>query len=187
MIRFMLIVLFTFLHVSALFAEDAGEPDSTVRVADRAYQLKVGDLVRVEFYGEPDLKREFRVSEDGTANFIFIGKVDTKGLTIEQLESMLEERYKDGYLKKPQVDVTIVEYRAFYVNGAVSRAGPYKFVDGLTVRKAIALAGGLNERGTWDKVYLKREDAEEELRVNDSSLSIAIKPGDIITVGETLF
>jgi polysaccharide export outer membrane protein len=44
------------------------------------------------------------------------------------------------------VTIAIEEYRNFYVNGMVEKPGGYPFAPGLTVRKAISIAGGFKER-----------------------------------------
>jgi protein involved in polysaccharide export with SLBB domain len=47
--------------------------------------------------------------------------------------------------------VTIEEYRPIFVNGQVEKSGAYPFQPGLTIRKAVSLAGGFKERASKEK------------------------------------
>jgi len=80
----------------------------------------------------------------------------------------------------------IEEYRNFFVNGMVEKPGGYPFSPGLTVRKAISLAGGFKERASREKLNIIRDDdpTQTPRRVN---LNAAILPGDILTVEESFF
>ena len=88
-------------------------------------------------------------------------------------------------MKKPVVTVSMLEYRLFYVNGEVKNPGGYNYVDGLTVQKAVALAGGFTERASKSKIQLEREsNPGESINVG---LNVRVNPGDIITVEESFF
>jgi polysaccharide export outer membrane protein len=86
----------------------------------------------------------------------------------------------------PQVTVTVEEYRNYYVNGHVEKPGGYPYAPGLTVRKAISIAGGFKERAARDKINIIREDdpTNTSRRVD---LNTLINPGDILTVEESFF
>lgn len=106
-------------------------------------------------------------------------------MSIRELESVLVRLLKDGYLKKPIVTISILEYRLFYINGEVKKPGGYNFVDGLTVQKAVSIAGGFTERASKDKITIERESMPG--KVNKSNLNDAVNPGDVITVDESFF
>ena len=90
------------------------------------------------------------------------------------------------YLLNPQVTVAIDEYRNFFVNGMVERPGGYPFSPGLTVRKAITLAGGFKERASRDKINVIRDDDPKQT-ARRVDLNAPILPGDILTVEESFF
>ena len=76
----------------------------------------------------------------------------------------------------------------FYIRGEVTHAGEYPITAGLTVDRAIALGGGLTDRGSAAKVRLERHDAQGkvvELRRVKPDTTIA--PGDLLIVGARLF
>ena len=151
------------------------------------YKLGVGDVISVQVIGEDDLKREkIRLSDAGTLSFPYLGEIRVRGLTVGALEEFITKGLKGRYLLNPQVTVTIHEYRNFFVNGQVDKPGGYPFVPGLTVRKAISMAGGFKERASKEKINVIREDDVKGMpqRV---PLEAPVQPGDIITVEESFF
>ena len=82
--------------------------------------------------------------------------------------------------------MTIEEYRPFFVNGQVEKSGAYPFQPGLTIRKAISLAGGFKERASKEKIFVIREDDKTQTPVKVDQSTI-VSPGDIITVEESFF
>lgn len=151
------------------------------------YKLGVGDVISVQVIGEDELKREkIRLSDAGTLSFPYLGEIRVRGMTVGALEEFITLGLKGRYLLNPQVTVTIHEYRNFFVNGQVDKPGGYPFVPGLTVRKAISMAGGFKERASKEKINVIREDDVKGMpqRV---PLEAAVQPGDIITVEESFF
>lgn len=157
-------------------------------LADKLDQYRLGpdDILSITVFGEPDLSlKDSRVAANGRISFPLLGQIPVEGLTITELEAELTRRLADGYLRTPRVTVIINEYRLVYVNGEVKRAGGYSYRDGLTVRKAVTLAGGFTERASPGKITLIREDGHESPQSVD--LNDRLRPGDIITVGESFF
>ena len=146
------------------------------------YRLASGDVISVRVLGEEDLKREkVKLSDAGTMSFPVLGEIRVKGLTAGALEDYITRGLKGRYLLNPQVTVTIDEYRNFFVNGMVEKPGGYPFSPGLTVRKAITLAGGFKERASRDKINIIRDDDPKQTpgRVD---LNATVLPGDILTI-----
>ena len=114
-----------------------------------------------------------------------VGQIRVKGLTITEIEENIHNLYLGDYLKKPDISVTISEYRQFYVNGEVRKPGGYSYRDGMNVQRAITLAGGFTERASKDKIFLQNEGKDE--RMENVELSQAVMPGDVITVEESFF
>ena len=82
--------------------------------------------------------------------------------------------------------VSIDEYRNFFVNGEVEKPGGYPFSPGLTVRKAISVAGGFKERASRDKVAIIRDD-DPTHSTSKVDMNAPVYPGDIITVEQSFF
>ena len=152
-----------------------------------SYRIGPGDMISVTVFGEEDMSlKEVRVGANGSISFALLGELNVNKFTVTELEADLIRRLKDGYLKKPVITVSVLEYRLFYVNGEVKKPGGYNFVEGLTVQKAVSLAGGFSERASKGKIDLERETAPGQIQKN-VGLNEAVSPGDVITVGESFF
>jgi len=152
-----------------------------------SYKLGSGDMISIRVLGEDDLRRErVRLSDAGTVSFPILGEIRVKGMTAGALEEHIAKGLKGRYLVNPQVTVTIDEYRNFFVNGMVEKPGGYPFAPGLTVRKAISIAGGFRERAAREKISIIRDDDPKQTprRVDQNA---TVFPGDIITIEESFF
>jgi len=181
-------LLFLALTVAALRAQDAN------------YRLSANDLLDFRVFQEPELDGVIRVSGDGTAIFPLIGAVNVVGKTVTAATEEIKARYRDGYLVYPQVSLTVRTYaqKLFTVLGQVPKPGSYdmKGSDEITLLQAIGMAGGYTKIANPGRVTVKRQqdggerviklDAKRMARGDDSA-SFYIKPGDVITVAESLF
>jgi polysaccharide biosynthesis/export protein VpsN len=151
------------------------------------YKLGSGDLISIRVLGEDDLKREkIRLSDAGTISFAILGEIKVRGMTVGALEDVITRGLKGRYLVDPKVSVTIDEYRNFFVNGMVDKPGGYPFVPGLTVRKAISIAGGFKERASREKLNVIRDDDPTQTP-RKVDLNAPLSPGDVLTVEESFF
>jgi len=154
---------------------------------DSDYRVDTGDRVSVNVYQEPDLSISgVRVNANGIISYPLLGDLHVSGLTSEEVHDLVKEKLLDGYLKNPSLTVSIDSYRLYYIKGEVNRPGGYSFVDGLTVAKAVALAGGYTVRASESRITLLRE-SDPENPMESVGPNTAIRPGDIITVGESFF
>lgn len=150
------------------------------------YRLDAGDLIKIQVYREPELDRELRIGANGTISYPLIGEVKAVKLTPRELEDAITKRLRGQFFTNPKVTITIVEYRPFYVNGEIERPGGYPYHPGLTVRKAVTLAGGFKERASRSKIYLIKADnpGAGPVRVE---LDALVGPGDVLTVEQSFF
>ncbi len=70
----------------------------------------------------------------------------------------------------------------FYITGQVNAPGTFTLKSGMTVRQAIARAGGLKESGTDNGVQVTRGEKKIKLKVGDPVLA-----NDVLMVRERLF
>lgn len=73
-----------------------------------AYELNVGDKIRVESVGDSQLDRELIIQPDGKITLRLLGQVRAAGRTVQQLRDDLEGRYTE-YYKEPAITVTPIE------------------------------------------------------------------------------
>ena len=151
------------------------------------YRLSTGDVISITVLGEEDLKRDkIRLTDAGTISYPVLGEIAIRGKTIGELETMITEGLRGRYLVNPRVSVTIDEYRPFFINGQIERAGSYPYQPGLTVRKAVTIAGGFKERASQSKIFVVRDRDPNHASVK-VDLNAPIYPGDTITVEESFF
>ena len=122
------------------------------------YRLQPGDVLDVVVAGIPDYRPHVSVGIEGEIGVPLAGQIKVGGLTVAdarariagELANKLYRQYaNDGkevshLILGAEVLVTIAEYSPVYVNGDVSKPGAYPFRPGMTVRQAVALAGGFN-------------------------------------------
>jgi polysaccharide export outer membrane protein len=160
--------------------------------------LGAGDVFDVRVYGEADLTSNYRVAQDGTIDFPYIGRVRVAGLEPTEIADLLEERLREGgVLVNPQVSVFVTEYssKRISVTGAVRNPGNYPIAPGLTTLQAVGLAGGTTDLANRNGAILTRRVNGEMRRyaVPLDSITVGthedfrVQAGDIIYVPERLF
>lgn len=145
-----------------------------------------GDQLQITVLGETELTATYTVDETGKIMMPLIGAVTAAGRTTQALASNIEAALRNGYLAHPDVTVQVAQYRPIFVLGEVGNPGQYAFVVGMTVRQAVAIAGGFTARANQNQFEVTRTangaSVELSLRRDD-----AILPGDTITVRQRLF
>ncbi|RCU49627.1 polysaccharide export protein [Corallincola holothuriorum] len=149
------------------------------------YRLGAGDAIRIHVFGEDELSVETTLGKDGIISYPYLGKIVAGNKTTAELQAYISEGLKGDYLINPSVLVNIVTYRPFYIYGEVKRPGGYPYQPGLTLEKAVAIAGGFTERASTSKFTLSNTNSgKEKLTAN---LSTEIHPGDTILVKDSFF
>ena len=153
---------------------------------NQPYTLASGDRVRVIVFGQDSLSNSYAVGGSGSISMPLIADVPVYGMTTLQAERTIEGRLRAGFLRDPKVSIEVEAYRPFFVLGEVNAAGQYPFINGMTLRKAIAVAGGFTPRGFQREALITRViDGVPE--VGRFPLDMPIRPGDTITVEERIF
>ena len=70
-----------------------------------------------------------------------------------------------------------------FVSGQVKTAGEYVIRSGMTVRQALALAGGVTDRGSTRRLQIIRRTDGKEVTMS-VNLQTTVQPGDTIVVRE---
>ena len=175
---------------NSMFGESTTLTSPTLSRADvpvQEYRLGTGDVVSVRVYGgEEDLRLErIRLDDSGTLVLPF-GDFKVHGRTTQEVENAVTDSIRGRLLKNPRVSVNIDEYRPFFVDGQVGRPGAYPYQPGLTVRKAVTIAGGFRERASLEKIFLMREPDKTNTPVK-VDLNAPVGAGDTIIVQESFF
>lgn len=132
-----------------------------IAVGNEPYQLSVADKITVkvvqwkagaaQFEELTALGGEYLVGPDGSTAFPFIGATPSAGKSTEELAATIGAELQQalGLPTAPDVTVQMTAYGPIYVSGDVAAPGEYSFSPGLTVIKALSLAGG--ERRSADQ------------------------------------
>ena len=73
------------------------------------YLISAGDVISVQVFDEPSLSiGSGRVGHDGTVPYPLLGAIEIQGLTSRQVKEKITRLLKNGYLKRPQVVVTVL-------------------------------------------------------------------------------
>lgn len=118
---------------------------------NRNYSLGPGDLLRVLVFQHPDLSMELRIHDDGHATYPLLGRLRLAGMSVDQAERLMERGLRDGgYLRQPQVALTVMQVRAHLVSviGQVQRPGRFSVdAPGMRLSELLAQAGGITPSG----------------------------------------
>jgi polysaccharide export outer membrane protein len=170
------------------------------------YRIGPQDLLEIQVYGVDNLKREVRVNSRGAVSLPLIGPVILGGLTGDEAETLIAEKYAKDFLQDPQVSVFIKEYTSqrITLEGAVAKPGIYPIRGETSLMQAIAIAGGqgqladLNEvmvfrvEGGEKKIYtynmekIRAGEAEDPSLVNDDLVVVKRSPNRV-TLRDSFF
>lgn len=183
-------------RLAELPAPQAGD---VVRSTRLAYIGPFSEL-RVEVFGVPEMQRDIMADGEGNFAFPLVGTVVGAGKTPNAVAAEIQGRLGQ-YVRNPQVTVNFksssnplaVQSLAVTVDGQVNRAGSYPVVGRVTLMRAVALAGGLNEFAKLDDVVVFREVGSEKyvgiynlgaIR-RGNYVDPEIFPNDVVIVGDS--
>ena len=175
---------------ATFFAKAADQPtiqNQTTKSYDtEEYKLGSGDQIKITVFNQEQLSGEYTINGGGQIALPLIGDIYTKDLTVKQVEQAIANKLKPDYLLNPKVNVQVLNYRPFYILGEVKQPQSYPYVDGMTYRNAIAIAGGFTYRAKEDHVMVIRmkDPKKQEIRLDKDE---KVMPGDIIHVEERFF
>jgi polysaccharide biosynthesis/export protein len=119
------------------------------------YVLAKGDILEFQVLGIPDLRQRAPIGLDGTVLLPLVGVVQAAGRTVSSVrDTIAEQAARKSYpvnggggdvwhfVHPEAVVLQVLEHRPIYLNGDVAKPGEQPFRSGMTVRQAIAVAGG---------------------------------------------
>jgi polysaccharide export outer membrane protein len=162
--------------------------------------LHNNDLVRITVFQEDDLLTETRISKSGNITFPLLGSLHLAGKTVDEATSEIRAKLDKDYVINPHVTLMVLEYATQWVTvlGEVQKPGTVEIPPegGLDVLGAIALAGGYTKIAAPNRITIRRQvNGQDQLfRVdgkklaNDTTVKVFyVQPGDMITVGQSMF
>jgi polysaccharide export outer membrane protein len=167
------------------------------------YVIGPEDVLNVTVFGEPALSGRFRVENDGSFNYPFLGRVRANGQSLSGLAGVLKTKLSDGYLRNPQVTVDVEQFRSqsVFVMGEVRSPGKYALSGSISLLEVLAQAGSITTSAGSEIVILHPKspaqgavtlaaagDADivrislREIEAGRLSQNVAIRDGDTIFV-----
>ncbi len=143
----------------ALLAGHVNAPSNEVR----NYVVGPDDVLTVTVFNEPQLSGHFRVERDGEFSYPFLGRVQAKGLTVDEVADHIKRGLADGYLRYPEVTVDIDQFRSqsVFVMGEVRTPGKYVLSGPVTLLDALSRAGSTTDAAGVDVLILHPRDPVE--------------------------
>ena len=169
----------------ALSPEEANPP---------AYLLQAGDRVNIQVYEEPELSATgAQVDASGDLHLPLIGRVEAAGRSQSELALDIERAYGQNFLRKPQVNVAVVEAMpgSVAVEGEVKLPGVYELKQGSTLLAALARAQSPTRTAKLDQILIFRTVNGQRMgaRFNLTDIRSGLVPdpqvhdGDVVVVG----
>ncbi|MES2662612.1 MAG: XrtA/PEP-CTERM system exopolysaccharide export protein [Pseudomonadota bacterium] len=170
---------------------------------DGDYIIGVGDEVMINVWRNPELSLTVPVRPDGSISAPLVGDIKAAGKTPSELSKMLKDRLQQ-YVRDPEVSVILTglnshEYVSrVRVTGAVRNPVSVPHRMGMTALDLLLDAGGLNEFASGNKTVLYRKlpdgtvkslriKVEDILKKGRLETNVLLRPGDVLTVPESLF
>lgn len=121
------------------------------------------------------------IRENGAA-YVYLRRQGSPEIRLEAEGLVRGDADKDPVLRAGDT-LYVPEADQFFLTGQVNRPGALPVLPGMTIRQAIALAGGVTATGSSNKVGLIRGNAKEV----DVDLTQTVQKNDVIVVKERLF
>lgn len=158
-------------------------------------QIEAGKSIQITIMGVPaDEKGKidaiYPVSDSGTVNLPFIGRMHASGMSPEGLAAAIQNAYKSAQIyNNPTIQVIStaiggsVDQEMVHVGGQVRRTGPVTFQKNLTIYQAVQAAGGATEFGSLKRVKLYRNGKTLTYDLtNPQFMRVPLQPNDTLEI-----
>lgn len=145
-----------------------------------APEIGSGDVVRIVVAGQQNLTGDFEVDPEGTISYPILGKVKVAGFATTALEKKLVTLLSEGYLKKPDVSVTVKEFRSrrVFVTGELGKPGPYPLKGDRTLLTLMSDIGSL-QGDIGHEVIIVRPPQSDSGDVPSETQAIGSLPNEV--------
>jgi polysaccharide export outer membrane protein len=113
------------------------------------------------------------------------GQKEPETITVDRRDLEIGRAGRDIVLEDGDI-INVPEAKRFYVSGAVKNTGQFVYENGMTVARALVLAGGLTDRGSDRRITIKRE-INGKIEEISAKTTDKIQPNDEIVFGQRLF
>jgi len=169
----------------------------TITVSLQEFNVKIEELKKAITTAPRGQSKIAPVTPDGRISLPIIGNIQAAGLTLRQLEKMINERYS-SYVRNLQTTLIVSEihHMKFFILGEVDKPGEYEMAGRPTLLDAIAKAGGQKTSAALSDVIVIRSEGLEKPMVFKVDLEkcltsgvlypgLTVQPADILFVPKT--
>jgi len=164
------------------------------------YIVGPGDVLQVYVWRNPELTSTVPVRPDGKISTPLVEDMTAVGKTPSQLARDIEKVLAE-FVRSPQVNIIVTQplstFSQVRIIGQVATPQALAYRDGMTILDAVLAVGGLAPFAAGNRAKLIRmEDGKRrEFKIKldnvvnkgDLSTNIALKPGDVLVVPESVF
>ena len=172
-------------------ARSASSAVSTT-AAPADYLIGPEDVLDILVWKNTDLSRTVPVRPDGKLSIPLVNDIQAAGLTTSALRDLLVTRLGE-YVPSPEISVIVREVHSIKVSvvGAVKTPGRFELKSPATVLELIAMAQGLTDFASRDKIVVLRQNngRQEKIPFNygkvasgDEQENFFVRTGDIVFV-----
>jgi len=128
-------------YLNAKYARFLKNPSVTVSLEE--FNVKIDELKRAITTAPRGQSKIAPVTPDGRISFPMIGTVQAEGLTVVQLEELVNQRYAEQ-IRNLNVTLILQEihHPKFYILGEVERPGVYEMTSRINLLSALSMASG---------------------------------------------
>lgn len=162
------------------------------------YRLRVGDILQLAIYGEPESYESIAIDPSGNLSYLFAHDVKAVGKTVKEFREELQEKLRQ-YYRQPILLVTPQQYvpQFYTILGEVNIPGVKEIHGNSSLIKAFAEAGGFTTRiyrdqtmyvVDFDHCFLARKGEcilkidFEDLVNGDFTQNVKLEPEDFIYI-----
>jgi len=147
---------------------DGGQQESSadrtrvlISPGEQRYRLRPGDSFDVDFALSPEFNQTVSVQPDGYGSLKGVDAIPVQGKTLPELTEAIRAAYA-SILRNPRIVVVLKDFDKpyFIAAGQVMRPGKYDLRGELTVTAAVAVAGGITDKGKTSEIIMYRKSAD---------------------------
>ena len=157
-------------------------------IYENFYLLDSGDVINIYIPSLSDISGNYLVLQDGSINFPFAGRVNVRGLSVNQAQNLIIQRLEKEIIE-PQAYITVAKPRPirYTVIGEVQKPGLYytsstdlsQETNTSTLIDAIRKAGGITQNANLTQVKIVRKlTGDENFKYATFNLVDLILKGD---------
>jgi polysaccharide export outer membrane protein len=168
----------------------------------QSYQIRAGDILRIEVLEDPELNRSVLVTPDGRISVPMAGTLRASGHPVEDVQRNLTGRLAGSFANPPNVFVSVERLAergpqslqpkgpkliSVFVMGEANKPGMIEIPPGTNVLQAFAVMGGFTKFAALKRIQLRRADKIVPLNYRQIEAGLGgarttLQDGDVIVV-----